>query len=158
MPVRPSPVKRRNLITIVAYESDSRLLTARPVTASGRRLRSGNLLNVETDVEVVATVNPRAGLAWMDALIMSPKRKRPVLTDEQLERWAFARAEKRFKGGLHRSGVFGDLERTTRLHLTVPELLERERQQQADSAQSRIAASRAEAAKGKKKRKRAGRK
>mgnify|MGYP000718521017 CR=1 FL=1 len=117
------------------------------------------MLDAETDVDEVVVKNPRAGMAWMDALLISPKRKRPVLSDEQQARWEYARAEKRLKGGLHRTGVFGDLERTIRLNMTVPELLERERQQQAESAQDRIAASRAEAAKGsKKKRKRGGRK
>ena len=143
-----SPVKNRKAANISGYCSDSHQLFNRPQGESPRRLRSGKLVLLESDVEAVKTVHPRMGLAWMDKLIQ-PRVRRPKLTQEQQEKLDYAKAEKRYHGGLHRMNTFGDLERRERLRMSVGQLLERDARENAFRTQERIEASRAEAAKSK---------
>ena len=144
--VPDSPVKNRKAANIGGYSSDSHVMFNRPQVESPRRLRSGKLAHLESDVEAVKTVHPRMGLSWMDKLLQ-PRVRRPKLTQDQQEKLDYAKAEKRYHGGLRRMNTFGDLERRERLGMSVRQLLERDARENAFRTQERIEASRAKAAK-----------
>ncbi len=146
--VPDSPIKNRMAANIAGYESDRNLSLS---TQPAPRLRSGKVIYAESDVDAVVAGHPRMESTWMDKLLMPPKRK---LTEEERKQVEWDKAEKRLKGGLHRGGNYGNLERMTRLNLSVNELLERERLQNAVSTAERIEASRKESQKNTKKSKR----
>ena len=88
---------------------------------------------------------------WLDDMDkrIQPRVRRPKLAQEQQEKLDYAKAEKRYHGGIDRMNTCGDLERRERLRMSVGQLLERDARENAFRTQERIEASRAEAAKSK---------